>query len=105
VSVRDELDSVAALYRDARYEAAQAWFVELRRDYPAMSADERATYHYLSGMTAYRLAQPEEARHELALAAVAVRQRSSALSTAQAAVLNRTLEELNADASSSPVLP
>jgi hypothetical protein len=105
VSVRDELDSVAALYRDARYEAAQAWFVELRRDYPAMSADERAIYHYLSGMTAYRLAQPEEARHELALAAVAAKQRSTALRPSQTAVLNRTLEELNASALSSPASP
>jgi hypothetical protein len=82
------------LYRDARYEQAQAWFATLRFDYAEMDAAQRTKFHYLSGMTAYRLAQPQEALHSLALAAQAVRAQPNALDTEQLAVLYRTLDEL-----------
>jgi hypothetical protein len=94
VGTGHDLNDVGALYRDARYEAAQAWVIALRADYPEMTPAQRALYHFLSGMTAYRLAQPDEAGHELALAAHAVREHPSALATNQLAVLYRTLEEL-----------
>jgi hypothetical protein len=89
-----DLRTASELYRDARYEAVQAWIAQLRREYSQMDAAQRATFHYLSGMTAYRLAQREEARHELALAAHGARASSQALGAEQVALLYRTLEEL-----------
>jgi hypothetical protein len=94
VGVRQDLQAVTELYSDARYEEAQAWFAALRTDYVDMSATQRVQYHYLSGMTAYRLAQPQDALHSLALAAGAVRTRPEALTAEQRAVLQRTLDEL-----------
>jgi hypothetical protein len=105
VSVGHDLSAVTELYRDARYEAAQAWFAQLRLEYAAMTPSERATFHYLSGMTAYRLAQHEEALHELALAAHSARMQASALGPAEIATLYRTLEQLSADRASAPVSP
>jgi hypothetical protein len=106
VSVSQDLHAVTELYRDARYEAAQAWFVQLRLEYADMTPSERATFHYLSGMTAYRLAQSEEALHELALAAHSAREQPAALDAPQLAVLYRTLEELTATrASTTPASP
>lgn len=89
-----DLRTASELYRDARYEAVQAWIAQLRREYSQMDASQRATFHYLSGMTAYRLAQREEALHELALAANGARVSSQALGSEQVALLYRTLEEL-----------
>jgi hypothetical protein len=94
VAVGHDLRTVSELYSDARYEAAQAWFAALRVEYVDMSSAQRAQFHYLSGMTAYRLSQPQDAIHELALAAHAAREHSSALDAGQLAVLYRTLEEL-----------
>jgi hypothetical protein len=90
-----DLRAVTALYADARYEAVQAWLAQLRDDYPEMSGADLAQFHYLSGMTAYRLSQSDEALHELALAAHAAREQPSALGSAQLALLYRTLEELS----------
>jgi hypothetical protein len=86
---------VSELYRDARYEAAQAWFAALSVEYANMTPKQRVTYHYLNGMTAYRLSQPQDAEHELALAAHAVHDQATALSPAQLAIMYRTLEELS----------
>jgi hypothetical protein len=94
VAVGHDLRTVSELYADARYEAAQAWFIALRNEYDDMSAAQRAQFHYLSGMTAYRLSQPQDAIHELALAAHAAREHPSSLDAGQLAVLYRTLEEL-----------
>jgi hypothetical protein len=96
-----DLRTASELYRDARYEAVQAWIAQLKREYPQMDATQRATFHYLSGMTAYRLAQREEARHELALAANGARVSSQALGSEQVALLYRTLEELTTRSPSS----
>lgn len=89
-----DLRAASALYADARYEAVQAWLAQLRDDYPEMSGTELAQFHYLSGMTAYRLSQQDEALHELALAAHAAREQPSSLASEQLALLYRTLEEL-----------
>jgi hypothetical protein len=94
VGVGHDLHAVGELYRDARYEEAQAWFAALRASDADMDPAQRTKFHYLSGMTAYRLAQPQEATHELALAAHGVREQSNALDGEQLAVLYRTLEEL-----------
>ena len=99
MGVGQDLRAVGELYNDARYEEAEAWFAALRVDYVDMSAAQRTKYHYLRGMTAYRLAQPQEALHALALAAQAVRRQPDALSVEQRSVLHRTLEELAAGAS------
>ncbi|MET0385304.1 MAG: hypothetical protein ABW321_05060 [Polyangiales bacterium] len=98
--VAHDLHAATELYRDARYEAVQAWIAQLRNEYADMSRTQRAEFHYLSGMTAYRLAQPDEALHELALAAHAARERPCppcALGNEQLALLYRTLEELMAN--------
>ncbi|HTU64099.1 MAG TPA: hypothetical protein VMF89_36790, partial [Polyangiales bacterium] len=89
-----DLRAASALYADARYEAVQAWLAQLRDDYPDLTGPELAQFHYLSGMTAYRLSQPDEALHELALAAHAAREQPNALGGEQLALLYRTLEEL-----------
>jgi hypothetical protein len=94
--VGQDLHAVSELYNDARYEEAEAWFAALRVDYVDMSAAQRTKYHYLRGMTAYRLAQPQEALHALALAAQAVRTQPAALNVEQLGVLHRTLDELAA---------
>lgn len=89
-----DLRAASALYADARYEAVQAWLAQLRDDYPDLSGPLLAQFHYLSGMTAYRLSQPDEALHELALAAHVAREQPNALGSEQLALLYRTLEEL-----------
>jgi hypothetical protein len=96
VGVGQDLHAVSELYNDARYEEAEAWFAALRVDYVDMNAAQRTKYHYLRGMTEYRLAQPQEALHALALAAQAVRAQPEALSAEQRSVLHRTLDELAA---------
>lgn len=92
-----DLHAADKLYRDARYEAVQGWTAQLRRSYSDMDAAQRTSFHYLSGMTAYRLGQPDDALHELALAAHAAREQAKALSSEQLALLYRTLEELMAN--------
>jgi len=95
-SVDHDLQSARALYSDARYEDADARLAQLRSEYVDLSKPQRATLHFLSGMTAYRLGQPDEALHELALAAHAARDQASPspLGTEQLALLYRTLEVL-----------
>lgn len=92
--VSRDLSAANALYADARYEAVQAWLGQLQHERADMSAAQLAQFHYLSGMTAYRMSQSGEALHELALAAHAAREQPSALRSDQLALLYRTLEEL-----------
>lgn len=94
--VEQDLRTATQLYADARYEVVQAWITQLRNDYPDMDGRQRAEFHYLSGMTAYRLTQQDEALHELALAAHGAREQPNALRSEQLALLYRTLEELTA---------
>jgi len=93
-SIAKDLDTVGALYRDARYEAASAWLAQLKLDTTSMSLRERAKFHYLRGMTAYRLYDYPEAAHELALAASAVAATGDALTDAQRGMLDQTLAEV-----------
>jgi hypothetical protein len=93
-SIAQDLDTVSVAYRDARYELASAWLEQLSADLPAMDLRQRARFHYLRGMTAYRLYQYPEALHDLALAASAVAATGDALSDAQRAILDQTLAEV-----------
>ncbi len=95
VSATSDLRAAGDLYRDARYEAAWAWLDSLAPEVGALSPADVAIYHYLRGMTAYRLAQYQEALHELALASDAAATQQSALSPTQHSVLDRTLAELS----------
>jgi hypothetical protein len=93
-SVSKDLGTVALLYRDARYEAAAAWLEQLSLEIARMDLRERAKFHYLRGMTAYRLYQYPDAAHELALAASAVAVTGDALSDEQRGMLDQTLAEV-----------
>jgi hypothetical protein len=93
-SVSKDLGTVALLYRDARYEAASAWLQQLSLEARSMDLRERAKFHYLRGMTAYRLYDYPEAAHELALAASAVAATGDALSDEQRGMLDQTLAEV-----------
>jgi hypothetical protein len=92
--VSKDLDTVSLLYRDARYEAASEWLQQLSLEISKTSLRERATFHYLRGMTAYRLYQYSDAAHELALAASAVAATGDALSDEQRGMLDQTLAEV-----------
>ncbi|HET6332901.1 MAG TPA: hypothetical protein VFG30_06785 [Polyangiales bacterium] len=93
-SVSKDLGTVSLLYRDARYEAASAWLQQLSLEIASMDLRERAKFHYLRGMTAYRLYQYPDAAHELALAASAVAATGDALSDEQRGMLDQTLAEV-----------
>ena len=93
-SVTADLTTARDLYRDARYEDASVWLADLESELPGMNTTDRATYHFLAGMTAYRLAQYQDALHDLALSAYVVSTQENALTPTQRAVLERTLAEL-----------
>jgi hypothetical protein len=93
-SVSQDLATVSLLYRDARYEASSAWLDQLAKDVPAMTLRQRAQFHYLRGMSAYRLYLYSEALHDLALAASAVAATGDALSDSQRGMLDQTLAEV-----------
>lgn len=103
--VTQDLDLVASLYRDARYEAAAAWLQELETEAPGMNLHQRARFHYLRGMTAYRLYLYPEALHDLALAASAVASTGDALTDAQRNLLDQTLAEVALSTSYAPTTP
>jgi hypothetical protein len=103
--VTQDLDLVSSLYRDARYEAAEAWLRELEVDAPGMNLRQRARFHYLRGMTAYRLYLYPEALHDLALAASAVASTGDALTDAQRNLLDQTLAEVALSTSYAPSTP
>lgn len=96
-SVASDLATARDLYRDARYEAAATWLDDLASEVRGMNTTDRATYHYLRGMTAYRLAQYQDALHELALSAYVVSTQENALTPTQRSVMERTLAELTPD--------
>lgn len=98
-SISKDLGTVSLLYRDARYEAASSWLAQLSLELPSMDLRERAKFHYLRGMTAYRLYQYSDAAHELALAASAVAATGDALSDEQRGMLDQTLAEVSLSAS------
>lgn len=80
------------LYGEARYEAALEWLRDMELDTAAMEPRERTKFYYLRGMTAYRLAQRDDALHFLALAAAA--SGSAALPPTLLPVMEHALQEL-----------
>jgi len=93
-SVSSELRTTQSLYKDARYEEAQRWLAELELACADMSPAELARFHYLRGMTAFRLGQPEDALHYLVLAQVLDEDDGSHLPPSWRAVMERTLAQV-----------
>lgn len=93
-TISSDLDAATTLYRDARYEMVERWTQALAPECPVMSDAERLRYQYLSGMTAYRLGQPDLALHHLLLAAVLAQRAPTTLEATDQALMERTLDEL-----------
>ena len=93
-TVRSDLRTAQLLYKDARYEEASSWLSELESQAADMDSGELARFHYLRGMTAFRLGQREDALHYLVLADELVGADASALPAAWRSVLERTLQEI-----------
>jgi ATP/maltotriose-dependent transcriptional regulator MalT len=93
-TVRTDLRTAQLLYKDARYEEAALWLSELESQAPDMDGGELARFHYLRGMTAFRLGQREEALHYLVLADQLVSEDTNALPAAWRSVMERTLQEI-----------
>jgi hypothetical protein len=98
-SIDHDLYTVRTLYHEARYEDAQAWLTPLSERYFDMTKSQRAALHFFAGMTAYRLAQRDDARHELALAAHIEHEQQGGgpFTSDELVLLYRTLEELRND--------
>jgi hypothetical protein len=93
-TVRSDLRNAQLLYKDARYEEAALWLSELESQVPRMDGGELARFHYLRGMTAFRLGQREDALHYLVLADELVSEDANALPPAWRSVMERTLQEI-----------
>jgi hypothetical protein len=93
-TVSTELRTTQSLYKDARYEEAQRWLAELELEKADMSPSELARFHYLRGMTAFRLGQAEDALHYLVLAQVLDQNDESRLPPSWRAVMERTLAQV-----------
>lgn len=93
-TVRSDLRTAQLLYKDARYEEAALWLSELESQAPDMDDGELARFHYLRGMTAFRLGQREEALHYLVLSDELVSADANALPAAWRSVMERTLQEI-----------
>mgnify|MGYP001795595282 CR=1 FL=1 len=95
VTFRDDLSRAEALYVDARYEEAEVWFSALAPELRGAAAGDRLRFHYLRGMTAYRLEARRDALHHLALARELLsRAPEGVLAASQQAQLRRVLQEL-----------
>ena len=66
----DDLRRARKSYAAAAYEDALTWLDAVERDIPGAERHDQAAWHYLRGMTAYRLGERRDARHYLALAHV-----------------------------------
>lgn len=86
-----DIGRARAHYDEARYEEALSWLSRLERDVPHMSLQDQAVYHYLSGMSAYRLGRRDQARHELALARELARDREVELGETWTRLMERAL--------------
>jgi tetratricopeptide (TPR) repeat protein len=89
-----ELRASQALYKDARYEECQRYLEALELEVRDMSDQDLARFYYLRGMTAYRLGQPDEALHHLALAATLADEDEDRLPATWLPILRRTLEQV-----------
>lgn len=63
----DDLRRAQDAFSAARYEEAEVWLYDLEPELGRMGTEERATYYYLAGMSAYRIGHRARARHALAL--------------------------------------
>lgn len=93
-SVASDLRMAQLLYRDARYEDALAWLTELQAEARSMSPSDLARFHYLRGMTAFRLGQREDALHYLVLAEQLTAEDPERLPASWREVMARTLQEI-----------
>lgn len=93
-SIGTELRMAQVLYKDARYEDAQLWLVELQHETASMSSEDLARFYYLRGMTGFRLGQREDALHFLVLAEQLDAEAPGRLPAAWRPVLARTLAEI-----------
>jgi hypothetical protein len=90
----DDLRRARRSYASAAYEDALTWLVAVEGDIPAATTAQRAGWHYLRGMTEYRLGHRREARHYLALAHVIAGDRGEGLQPQWRRTLAITLSEL-----------
>jgi hypothetical protein len=63
----DDLRRARDAFSAARYEEVEVWLYDLEPELGRMNSEERATYFYLAGMSAYRIGHRARARHALAL--------------------------------------
>lgn len=93
----DDLRHARRSYAAAAYEDALTWLVAVEGDIPAATPAQQATWHYLRGMTEYRLGHRGEARHYLALAHVIGGERGVGLQPEWRRTLAITLAELSSE--------
>lgn len=93
-AVRDDVARAQSAYDAARFEDARVWLDARADDVPLMDRRLSARFHYLRGMTAYRLSDRPNALHDLALARELAGDRGLGLSEEQRRILERTLDEL-----------
>lgn len=91
----DQIQRSQGYYEEHKYEQALAVLRNVDSDHDSFDANERVRYHYLRGMTDYRLGYSEDARYYLSLARALTKQASRALLPDEAKRLQQTLDELN----------
>ena len=98
----DDLRRARRSYAAAAYEDALTWLDAVERDIPAAERHDQAAWHYLRGMTAYRLGERRDARHFLALAHVIAGEDGVGLQPEWRRTLALTLAELRDETGSAP---
>lgn len=93
----DDLRRARQSYAAAAYEDALTWLSAVERDIPAAERHHQAAWHYLRGMTAYRLGDRRDARHYLAIAYVIAGDDGVGLQPEWRRTLAITLTELSHD--------
>ena len=94
----DDIRRARKSYAAAAYEDALTWLEAVERDIPAAERHDQAAWHYLRGMTAYRLGDRRDARHYLALAHVIAGDDGVGLQPEWRRTLAITLTELSNEA-------
>jgi hypothetical protein len=101
-TVRDDLRRAEAAFSEARYEDVEAWAAELAPDVSTMTAEERAHYYYLAGMSAFRIGKRARARHALVLCREEIELGKVQLPESWSRNLHAALEQLAPPAASPP---
>lgn len=94
-ALSDDLRRARKSYAAAAYEDALTWLDAVERDIPSAERHDQAAWHYLRGMTAYRLGERRDARHYLALAHVIAGPDGTGLQPEWRRTLAITLAELS----------